>query len=563
MMSIFTNIHRITDWSIWEHLKLVQPPTPTSASIFSFAEYLAALALFLVVITISDFRYAYRLSLTKTDLRNLGFWVSLTIAVGILLIDVWFQNGLPVPAFASNPNNLKAILGAIFLTFIFRVISVAVVKPPIYGRKNAHQFFYSNYRLIHQGNEDRLQILAEELRASLQAIMVLASRINRAGEKARKDIPDEQVYAHDFLLLLGDERFCKVVVNRVPAFALAFFQEAQKHMDVSLPVFQFARNVGQEFIRNTNSAFYQEDSGYFSGLVGYARPITRIVFGNFEFIEKCASEGESPIDTNYRYDFDPKQMDGYCRAALAFLDSCLTKTKGRWHPHSYALTRMFSSLEGSLIDVGNLSGHEKLSTQPEYARLSTIVTFIKDAITLVDKHAEKPRTFRISEPMRADIYDDLAQLIFKTIFAASRVDSPVWTAWVVQHNTVWNVFGYDRSTANKIIALKVRRLLYDEIKEMDEFANFKGARVLGYCLNVLGLKAVDRHKSYQKEFYPLHAAVLAWTKANYKKLLADHPKVAQVCLQGSVSYDAAKHRLVKTYADEIKREPTREYLELD
>jgi len=106
-------------------------------------------------------------------------------------------------------------------------------------------------------------------------------------------------------------------------------------------------------------------------------------------------------------------------------------------------------------------------------------------------------------------------------------------------------------------------LLYDEIKDMDRFANFKGARILGYCLHVLGLKVTDRHKGYQREFYPIQAAAVSWAKANYGKLLLDHPKVASVVLQGSLSFDADKKRFVKTYANDTEKEPVREFLDID
>jgi len=311
----------ILDWPVWEQFRLVRAHPSPSGSIFGLAEYLASLALFLVVIVTSDFRYSYRLSLTKTDLRKVGFWVGLSVGTAILVTDVWFENEFPIPKLISNPNNLKAIFGFVFLAFVFRVISVAV----------------------------------------------------------------------------------KVTVD-----------------------------------------------------------------------------------------------------------------------------------------------------------------FINDAITLVEKHAVRPNTLRISDPLHADIYDDLANLIFKTIDAASFVSSPDWTSWAIQHNAVWSsIFGLHDNATYKIIALKVRRLLYDKIKEMDKFANFQGAHILGYCLNVLGLKLTDRHKGFQKEFYPLQAAALSWTKANFRKLLADYPNVAKACLQGQISYDVVNHRLIKTYANAIEKEPVRVFLDLD
>jgi len=103
----------------------------------------------------------------------------------------------------------------------------------------------------------------------------------------------------------------------------------------------------------------------------------------------------------------------------------------------------------------------------------------------------------------------------------------------------------------------------DEIMRMDDFANFQSARILGFCLNVLGLNLVDRHTGYQKEFYPLQAAALSWARANYGRLRRDNPKVAEACLQGSITYDADTHRLVKTYARDWGKEPDRDFLDLD
>jgi hypothetical protein len=290
--------------------------------------------------TASDFRYRYRLSLTRTNLRKVGFWIGFGIGTAILVTDVWFQNHLPIRKLISNANNLKALLGLLFLLFVFWLISVAIIRPPSFARMNAEQFFSAHYQFIHQGNPDRLQVLAEELPRSIERIVAFAAKTPPADSDAK---PTQMSLAEDrarhLLLLLGDRRFCRVVVDRAPAFAFACFLEAQKHIGDRLPIFQFARNIGQEFIRNTDSAFYQEDSGFDSGLVGYQKPVTNVVFGNYRFVERCASEGESPIDTDYQEfgKFNEKQMEGYTRAALAFFEAYITATHGRAYAHSYAV----------------------------------------------------------------------------------------------------------------------------------------------------------------------------------------------------------------------------------
>ena len=245
---------------------------------------------------------------------------------------------------------------------------MAVFNPPAFTRANARQFHKANCYFILEGNADRLQIIAEELRDSLGTIIALAAKLPQANDEKRNgNIPPEQVYAYEFLLLIADRRFCRTVVEKVPAFALICIETARKYPSQQLPIYQFARNIGQEFIRNTDSSFYQEDSRHHSGLVGYAQPVTKNVFGSFEFVEKCATDGASPLDTEgWEFEFNAKQMAGYSRAALAFFESYLEKTNGRSHPHSYALSRMLSSFKYSLHNIHQLNGMEDYSGRPEY-----------------------------------------------------------------------------------------------------------------------------------------------------------------------------------------------------
>jgi hypothetical protein len=98
---------------------------------------------------------------------------------------------------------------------------------------------------------------------------------------------------------------------------------------------------------------------------------------------------------------------------------------------------------------------------------------------------------------------------------------------------------------------------------MDAFGNFKGARILGLCLNVLGFSG-KLARDYRREESALGGPVVAWTKKNYLRLVEDHPNVARACLHGSIEYDAENRRLVKTYSgDQTVKEPKRVYLKLD
>ncbi|MFS6545874.1 hypothetical protein WHJ71_14650, partial [Staphylococcus aureus] len=79
-------------------------------------------------------------------------------------------------------------------------------------------------------------------------------------------------------------------------------------------------------------------------------------------------------------------------------------------------------------------------------------------------------------------------------------------------------FNYLDGAAGRVVKFKVRRLLYNEIADMKRFPNFKGAKILGFCLNVMGLKL--KEGDYDEDSRALHKAVLAWTNKHYDWLHA-------------------------------------------
>ncbi|MNR22155.1 hypothetical protein D3C85_1390950 [compost metagenome] len=122
-------------------------------------------------------------------------------------------------------------------------------------------------------------------------------------------------------------------------------------------------------------------------------------------------------------------------------------------------------------------------------------------------------------------------------------------------------FNHLDGPASKVVKFKVRRLLYDEIADMKLFPNFKGAQILGFCLNVMGLTV--KQGDNDKDSRALHKAVLAWTKKNYVWLHEYNPRVAEACLVDGMTYDGENRRLVRTYpAEGLQRKPRYVYLEL-
>jgi hypothetical protein len=425
-------------------------------------------------------------------------------------------------------------------------------------KSNAMKFFNETNYYIHQGNKDRLQAISEELRYSIGNIFKLASKLTSGSRSA----PNDQACAHNLLLTIADRRFCNLVVERNPALALQCFVLAETYR--AAPFTQFARNVGEEFIVNLGSAFYQEDSGYNSGYFGYSKPITSIIFGSYELIERCALQHSSPLDLRYSVvcNLDSTQVEGFTRAGLSFFDTYLDKNRSM--THSYALARLLGSLKScasGLYKLNDLSADP--SSSPEYARFKAVADFLRRAIEKLAKSGVKARSLRPTDEVYHDVYDALAHTIVELIFEAATVNVDSFLCWDIQHNTAWTILfsSFNKDYTFDVLRFKVRRLIYNEITHNS--TNFLGARYLGFCLNVCGLTKGDRYQKLARDSFALRVCVIKWTRKNYRHLLAEHPNVARGCLQGSVTYDPDKHQLVKTFSDATRNEPPREVLVLD
>ncbi len=287
------------------------------------------------------------------------------------------------------------------------------------------------------------------------------------------------------------------------------------------------------------------------------------MFSNYRMVETIGALLDP--DVWEKKTWDAAQWKAYCRVVLMTFRDYVEKDSGG---HSFVLYRAKGYIEHAAFDLYKLDGVATSGLDDDVrARLAVVVDFIKDAIEVLDKKG-LPDYVRLrirgQRPRLESFYDHLASMIFEVILAASSVKSPRNVCWWIQHNSVWmELFGFRRleGPAGKIVTFKVRRLLYDAILEMNEFPNFKGAAILGYCLNVMGLTL--RAGDHYRDSKALHKAVLSWTKRRFAWLRAYNSRIAEACLVDGLSYDEQNRRLVKTYPAGLSREPSYDYLAVD
>lgn len=551
--------------------------TPSnSPSIFGFSDFITALALLLVVYTITDVRFRFRIGIAQHSLHNLTFYLIAILGFAVLATDVWVSQQWFVPSAMQmfmSQTVWRAFLGASFLLLPMAWLYYGYIRPPVFGKNNYEKFSQVLYGIILRGSDSELAVIANELARSAPALVNLCRPIqrkrryeNEANANTRHK-PDVSDYAHDLLLLLANRKLCRHILASSPITAMAIFEEMTAREKYAIPVGAFASNVSSEAILNKDSVLYHEGDGYVSGLMGYRKDFSQAVYGNYSLVEALAIDGRSQLDIPYEMvrSWDAKQWAIYGKAVLITLRDYLAK--GSWGQHSYALYRSLEQMKHSCIAVYKLRDMDDYYSSDIFRRLEAVVRFIKEAVDLIGEMVPLPPTLlrvrRSHHPMEHDIYDHIASAMFEIILSAASVTTPPDKCWSVHYGAVWGEFFGLTGGAKAwgIVHRKLRRLLFDEIVQLDNFPNYKSSRILGFCLNVLG-PVCRRKDNLSREQYALHKAVLAWTKKNYLKLNEVQPEVAEACLIGSITFDNEGRRIVKTYQKGLEKEPPKEYLEL-
>lgn len=533
--------------------------------IFGFSEFLTGLALMALVWTIVDIRFRFRISTAIIPIERFSFILISGIGFLTLLTDVWRAEGWLVPCGdILTPVVWQAVLGGTLFLVFLSWIWFSLVKPPKFGVLNANRFANTLYRYILKGSPTDLPIIADEVARSMPSLVNYGVIAGRSGEPTIEPSLTSS-YANDLLLLIADKKFCRAITGSSQATALILFQELKNTKKYKLPVATFSKNIMSEAYANRDSFLYHEIEGYESGLIGYMKPLTEAIFGDYRMVEEIGSLLDPDIDQSQKW--DSAQLDAYCRIVLmvvkGYAKECI-------HSHSFCLARAFMTIQHSISDAYTLNEAETLSWNDDrLTRIRVVINFIEKLIELLDE-AGVPSNMRSikKNPLsfgKDNFYDSVAKLIFEILFSISAVKNPTSTAWQIQYSTVWgSLFGFNRfgGISGRLVKRKLDRLIYDEIVGLKKFPNFKGARFLGYCLNVLGLKRNDG--TFDRHSKALHIAVLSWTVKNYAWLFLYNPRVADACLPADTKYDQIYFKITKEYpAEGLRRKAGYVHLEIN
>ena len=533
------------------------PAGSSSDSIFGFSAFISALALLFVVYTITGERYKFRIATAPIPLYIISFYMMLFIGIGVLVSELWVNLGWLTPDFNLSQSLWQAIFAVLFLITLCLWAYFGFISPPKFGKNNYKQFIDQLYVRILDGNVDVLKEVASEITPSIRHIVTCAS-----GNKSEcKD------YAHDILLLIANKRFCEIIAEYHPNLIIELYESLTVENIQTLPIAQFTKNTATAAIINSNSLLHHEGDGFSSGLIGYIKPLSISMFGNIEKIEALHKKWASPVIADLPY-FDLKhdQFQVYCDSALTVIRAYLDA--GWWRKHSYAINYAFSEIKTKSTCLHEINGNLTDCYHLEsYKNFRVAVKFITSIIKLIEDHPSvanlTPYKLRKNEEERCqyiDLYDLTADLMFELTLAAANVNADKDTCWLIQYNSFWSkLVCFNNSKTRNYILKKYYRQMYDEIKRMETFPNFKSARLLGFCLNIFGLK-VPTKADYGKVYFSLRKVVVNWTIHNYENIRKEYTRVAEACLIGSITYKEKK--LIKTYCLATRDEATIETLEL-
>lgn len=538
-------------------------PQGEYSPIFSFSEFISALALLVIVYTISSPRYKFRAAISSFNLYKETYILVGIIGLSTLLTDIWTIEQWLVPESFITHSILQAIFAFFFLALILQWVYGSYISPPVFGKHNAEKYFRELYKSVINSDKSNLPMIAEELSRSSSSVINFAN-----SYKQINDQNSPEYYAYNTVLLLGNKKLCRQIMATCPTTAIEYFYDMSDSQQLNAPVENFCKNISAEAITNNDSILYHEDDGYTSGLTGYSKPFSRALYGDYNLLSMLHRKHGSTLDIPYEYlkIWKADQYTIYARLALLTLKSFMElEYKSNQSKVIEASMRIIKDSSQFVFTHDTIKKDYYYSD--DYQKLNNSVDYFESAVNVIEENGGIALySLRLKDSnyyFQGDLYDHIAHSMFEIIFTASTLKGKKGRLWDIHYSTVWSkFFNHMDNESWKIVRFKLRRALYDEIMRLNEYPNYKSSRVLGFCLYVMGL-TVGEKDDYGSNCYPLRKAVINWTKKNFLKLYKNNHLIAESCLIGSLGFDKDNNRLYKTYNRGLRLEEPKEYLDLE
>lgn len=518
--------------------------------IFGFEEYLAALALFVVLYTIAEFRFKFRISVAPAPLRRNTFWILIAIGVAAIVAETAAAESWPLPRACMffNRHTFQLALGLIFFLTLLTWIYYAFIRPPRFGHRNALPFYSEVYFILRRGNEQELAQLGDELARSAREIVELAAEVRHVASIDEASIAAR--LANDTLLIIADRKFCQQIVRSSPGTAYAFFS-ALNHSTGVVPraIGPFAQSISAEAMLHHESFVYQETEPFPTGGLAQIYPVTSVLYGNYSAIFDLGHY--SPLEL--RYDeftrWRASKWGAYCRVTLIFIRSYLRTALG-FHPSP--IGGALRHLELAMFEIGKAESYSGGAQSEGGQRLDAMVDLVEGALREIDEAGVLPE---LLDGQGKRVLDDLADLAADLVMHVGRIDGAQYFLWNIHHNMIWSQlverFTSDTPT-HRAFRARFFRVLRSEISRLKTFPNYKGAPMLGFLLHVLNVSGeIPKKGNYRAEARQLTLWVRRWARKNFWAIHLADKDVANAAMIGPLSLDVETRRIVYTHQSRL------------
>lgn len=534
---------------------LVPPQTNKGSNVFGFPEFIASLAIFIVVYSASDFRTRFRVAVAIIPLKIALMWLMFFVCALTITSSYWYENGFYVPKMFEKKANLEILIGAAFALTSLAWICIAYIFRPSFSKWNCHHFAQAFFSTLLKGAESEIIIVAEEIQETLPKIIKAASM----EQSKYSDC------ANDILSCFGDQRFTKCVALYSPATAIIIAEEISKCRNYNLPVSQFFRNLTFESVLHSESLVYRENSSYESGMIGRLKYFKTKIYGNYSLIDGISTSQLAIYDLEIfgSSNFDAKKIKTYCELLLETIADYL-KTTG---PECYSKTISHAIRDLSLFlnSVHNLS---KNSAQIEFenvrAKFISIINFIHDLNYSLEKIPSSKLSIARMRGYSTEFYDSIASLIFEMLLLSEYIDTNYWSNHTLQTLIFWDcAFGSTNKCDHwDAVCYRIRRKIYDEICNLNEIPNYKSARILRACLKLLPFE-MDKKTQSERRVYAIQKATINWVKWNFLKLYSKNPHIAKFCMHNQVTLSRDKKSIVKSFIHPLNKKENKTFIHLE
>ena len=478
-------------------------------------------------------------------------------------IEAFVMYGVKFPAFV-NPNTVNFMIAAVIAVLVLYWMKISFIWPPRFTRYTAPKFFQEAFLYITNGSREELLVLARALMVEFPRLIFYSSiRIStRFDDEEQSKLTEAEKYAHDLFLLLSNPRFCDVVAEEIPTFPAHLVEEMVHLERFDAPAHLVIRRIVISLLSKPNSALFVENEWLGRGYTDEVNPITQSIFRNWHRLEVYEGGFESPLNLSYPYarNWDTDTWRVYFGLAIEYIRG-LTSSAQRFQ-NAGGIDHVLKTTEKAFEQIGDQNKYENaFDPQNPFWHVREANDFLNELIKAFDGAGEHVYFSRRDEDFFGnDLSSKIAKLLHQVVYYASAVNTKEFRMWEIQHNLVWSPI--ERSDVRdteimKMVRRKLRRMIWSEVKEMDHFPNYQGARYVRFCLNVLGFydEKVHRRDGLGKDSWALAKVVSDWVAKNYQVIVETHPPVAEAMLPANIEYDAAKQILIRTKDDTLTGVP--------